>query len=93
MLLSFFITFLVVVPIAMLGNWARSRRLPAAQRHFGADLLESSGLALGLSTCQLNTAILAPLPHLLSFILIFICASFPPFFLADWIRKRPRNDS
>jgi hypothetical protein len=93
MLSNFFITFLVLAPITVLLQLARSRRLPAKQRHVGADLLEASGLALGLSTMQLNTAIFAPLHPDVSFILIFICAYFPLCFLADWIRKRPRNDS
>jgi hypothetical protein len=93
MLLSFFIMFLVLVPIAMFGQWARSRRLPAKQRHVGADLLEASGLALGLSTVQLNTVVVIPGHHNISFMLLFICAYFPLCFLADWLRKRSRHIS
>ena len=93
MLSNFFSMFLMLVPIAVLLQWVRSRRLPAEQRHLGADVLEASGLALGLSTCQLNTMVVILGHPMVSSMLLFICVYFPLCFLADWIRKRPRNDS
>jgi hypothetical protein len=89
---SIFITFIVVLPIAMLCQFVRSRHLPKP-RHFGADLLESAGLALGMSLSVQGITIFPQWHSFISSIVLFMCSYFPLCFLADWIRKRSRHDA
>jgi len=91
MTMNFIISFLLVLPIAILGNFARSSRLPKQQRHIRADLLESVGLALGISLGEQGSALIPQWYSIVSFILLFIAGYFPICFLADWFRRRSRR--
>jgi len=68
-----FIIFIVVLPIAILAQFARSSRLPKQHRHIGADLVESAGLALGMSL-SIQGSTIFPQWHSLFRPLCYLCA-------------------
>jgi hypothetical protein len=90
---NFTIMFLTLLPIAFLGQLARSWRLPRPQRHIRADLVEAVGLALGMSLGLQGGALFPQWHTSVSFVLLFVAIYFPVCFFADWIRKRPRHDA
>jgi len=87
---KFIIMFLVLVPIAFLGQFVRSRRLPPQQRHFGADLMEACGLALAVALSAQGGTLFPQWPSWVSFAVLFAIIYFPVCFFADWFRKRVR---
>jgi hypothetical protein len=93
MTLNFAMMFLAILPIVILGQLARSWRLPRPQRHSRADLVEAVGLALGISFASQSSALFPQWHPLVAFILLFAAAYFPVCFLADWMRKKPRHDA
>jgi hypothetical protein len=85
--------FLVLLPIAFLGQFVRSRRLPPHQRHFAADLIEAAGLALAISLSVQGGTLFSQWPTWISFAVLFAIIYFPVCFFADWFRKRARHDA
>ena len=90
---NFIIMFLALLPIAFLGQFVRSRRLPPKQRHIGADLIESGGFALGMSLGVQGGTLLSQWPSSVSIAVLFPIIYFPVCFFADWLRKRSRHDA
>jgi len=86
--------FAAVLPIAILIQLVRSRRLPPERRHLGADLLEAAGLAFAMSSIQL-VSVFPPLwregwHSTIAFTLLFAAIYFPTGYSADRIRERKR---
>jgi hypothetical protein len=93
MTLQLIITFLVVLPIAILIQFVRSQRFPREQRSVKADLIEAAGLALGMSLSVESGTFFPHWSTWVSFIFLFAIVYFPVCFFADWIRKRSRHDA
>ena len=88
----FFTVFVVLLPLAILGQLVRSHLLKRP-RSINADLLEAFGFALGLSLSFQEFRIFPELPAFVSSIVILFGVYFPFCFLADWIRKKARHDA
>ena len=90
---NFIIMLLALLPIAYLGQFARSRRLPREQRNTGSDLIEAAGLALAMSLSVQGGTFFPQWPSWVSYAVLFIIIYFPVCFFADWLRKSSRHDA